>query len=269
MTAMQYTWQALREFRRFADRYYWLTAYMLAQNSITRQYRNSFLGMAWTVLQPLMQVTIFAIVMPLIMRFPVENYVLYLIVSYPLWAFISVTLIQSSNSIINQAETLKRCVVSSTVFPIADVLRNLYTYFISFTTMYAFSLVFLTPFHSIVLLFPLFLLPIVIIVMAVAVAVAFVAPYIRDIGEFMLIGMNVMFWLTPVIYPLEAIPESVQGWFWLNPFFVMMHPIHEIIYHHRLPGIGAMLALLALTGLAVAVSYAIYRVCRRNYVYYL
>ena len=268
MAARQWV-HALREFRRLTDRYYWQTAFMIAQNNITRQYKNSFLGMAWTVLQPLTQVAIFALVMPLIMRFPVQNYVLYLIISYPLWNFFAATLIQSSHSILNQAETLKRCVVSSTVFPIADVLKNLYTYLVSFATMYLFCVLFLAPFDPIVLLLPVYLLPVIAALMALAVAVAFVAPYIRDIGEFTLIGMNVIFWLTPVVYPLEAVPEQVRHWFWLNPFFIMMHPVHELVYYHRLPDAFSTLALLTFSAAAIAAGYAIYRVCRRNYVYYL
>lgn len=261
--------RALKEFRRFSDIYYWKTAYIIAQNAIMRQYRNSFLGMTWTVLQPLMQVMIFAIVMPLIMRFPVENYVLYLVISFPLWAFMSMSLVQSSQSIILQAETLKRCIVSSTVFPIADVLKYLYTYLVSFGTMYVFCLLFVVPWDPVLWLLPFYLLPVIVIVMALSVAISFLAPYIRDIGEVMLVGTNVMFWLTPVVYPIEAVPAEVQGWFWLNPFFIMMHPIHDIVYRQTFPGAGLTLALLALTGATIAASYSVYRLCRRNYVYYL
>lgn len=261
--------QAIREFSRFTDRYYWQTAYIIAQNSIIRQYRNSFLGLTWTVLQPLMQVIIFAIVMPLIMRFPVENYVLYLVTSYSLWLFIASTLVQSSNSIINQAETLKRCIVSSTVFPISDVLRYFYTYLVSFSTMYFFCVLFIVPLDPVLWLLPVYLLPVIVILMALSVAIAFIAPYVRDVGEFMLVGMNVMFWMTPVIYPLEAVPEEVRPLYWLNPFFIMMHPIQRIVYNQEAPGFGATLALLTLTAAIVIGSYTVYRLCRRNYVYYL
>lgn len=260
---------ALKEFRRFTDIYYWKTAYIIAENAILRQYRNSFLGVTWTVVQPLTQVTIFSIVMPLLMRFPVDHYVLYLVVSFPLWAFISMSLVKASESITLQAETLKRCIVSSTVFPVADVLRNLYTYLVSFGAMYLFCLLFVVPWNPMLWLLPIYLLPLVVIIMALAVAIAFLAPYVRDIGELVLVGMNVTFWLTPLVYPLEAVPDEVRDWFWLNPFFVMINPIHDIIYRQAFPSVFATLALLGLTLAAVAVSYGIYRLCRRNYVYYL
>lgn len=265
----QVVWESLREFKRFSDRYYWMTAFLIAQNAIARQYKNSFLGMVWTMILPLVQVIILSLVMPMIMRFPTQNYVLYLVTSFPLWNFISTSLIQSSSSITNQAETLKRCVVSSTVFPVADVLKGFYTYAVSFATMYGFCLLFLVTFDPLLFLLPLYLLPVVMTVMALSVAISFVSPYIRDTAELMLVGMNIMFWLTPVVYPLAVVPEDMRFWFWLNPFYLMMHPAHQIVYEHQLPGAGITLALIALTAAAIAASYAVYRVCRRNYVYYL
>src|SRR5579871_5358817 len=121
-----------RLFRVFFDRHYWQTAVLIAKNSLAKQYRNSFLGMLWTLFQPLTMVFIYMVVMPMIMKVSVAHYSLYLVVSVPTWAFFSGTLVGASNSILGNGETLKRCMISSTVFPVADVLRNAYTYFISF-----------------------------------------------------------------------------------------------------------------------------------------
>jgi ABC-type polysaccharide/polyol phosphate export permease len=75
--------------------------------------------------------------------------------------------------------------------------------------------------------------------------------------------------LTPVVYPYQSVPTDVQWVFWLNPFFIMMYPVQELVYMNEMPGFGATLALLILTLATVAVSYTVYRLCRRNYVYYL
>lgn len=260
----------ITEFSRIFDKYYFLTALIIAQNSVTRQYRDSFLGVIWTVIQPLTQVAIYGVVFSTIMRFPVENYIVYLISGVVLWNFISSTLISSTTALIIQADTIKRCMISKTIFPIAEVLRNLYTYIISFFVMYIFVLLFTT--HQIgasILLFPIYLAAIVIALTSVSIAIAFLTPYIRDVGDFINVGMNISFWLTPIIYPIEMIPESKRFLFEFNPFYVLIRPIITIIYQNQVPSLYQTVTLSFLVALSVIVSYFIYRICRRNFIYYL
>jgi lipopolysaccharide transport system permease protein len=260
---------ALRPFGRFFDRYYFLTAIIIAQNSVTRQYRDSFLGVIWTVLQPTVQIIVYSLIFARIMRFPVENYVLYLIGSLLVWQLIAGVLIGSCNSIIMQSETIKRCMVSLTVFPVADVFRALYTYGISFGVMYAYALLFLVQFKATIFLLPLVLIPILIALMALSIALAFASPYIRDIGEVMTVLLNVAFWLTPIIYPLEAMPADVQPLYEYNPFYIMIRPVNMVVHDGVIPDGYAIGMQLLLTFVAVVVSYVIYRICRKNFVYYL
>lgn len=145
----------ITELNKIFDKYYFLTALIIASNSITRQYRDSFLGILWTAIQPATQVAIYSVVFSTIMRFPVENYIVYLVSGVVLWGFISSSLITAPNAIISQSDTIKRCMISKTVFPIAEVLRNLYTYVVSFFIMYIFIVLFTD--HSIELSIVFFL----------------------------------------------------------------------------------------------------------------
>ncbi len=261
--------QHFPEINRIKDRYFWLTAFIIAKNAVLRDYQNSYLGVLWTVILPLIQVIIFAIILPLIMAHSVENYPLFLVVSFPLWAFISCSLVQACNSIINQAETIKRCMVSSVVFPIADIMKQFYTYMVSFVTMYIFCLFLYGGFDSVVFWLPLLLVPVVVSVMAFSIGVAYLAPYVRDVGYMMNMLVTLMFWFTPVVYPLQAVPEKFHWLYWLNPFYILMHPIQQLVFDHTLPSMVDILALCVVTGICVVGSFFLYRACRRNYVYYL
>lgn len=261
--------QRFPELNRIKDRYFWLTAFIIAKNAVLREYQNSYLGVLWTVILPLIQVVIYAIIMPLIMARPVDNYPLFLVASFPLWAFISGSLVQSCNSIIAQAGTIKRCMVSSVVFPISDIMKQFYTYIVSFITMYVFCLFVYGGFHPVILWLPLLLLPVVISVMAFSIGVAYLAPYVRDVGYMMNMLVTLMFWFTPVVYPLHIIPEQYHWLFWLNPFYILMHPIQQLVCEHLLPSAVDTFALVVVTVAIVAGSFFLYRACRRNYVYYL
>jgi lipopolysaccharide transport system permease protein len=261
----------LQQFSVFINRYYWHTAVLIARNSLARLYRNSFLGILWTVLQPLTMVMVYATVMPMIARFPsTGNYPLYIIVSLPTWGFISTSLTTSSHSLLSNGPTIMRCMVSSTVFPVADMLRNTYTFFVSFVTMYVMALLLgIASLHPALLLLPLYCIPLVMTLGALSIAIAFIAPYLRDIGDLIGVMMTVLFWLTPVVYPLTALTPRAQALMQWNPLYIMVHPVQMIAFDYVLPGPADMLPLLALTLLSIGFGFFIYRLCRRNYVYYL
>lgn len=262
---------SLRQFSVFFNPYYWQTAILIARNGLARQYRNSFLGILWTILQPFTMVMVYAFIMPFIMRGAAfSNYLLYIIVSLPVWTYFFSTLVTSSQSILSNGETLKRCMVSSTLFPVADVLRNTYMMSLSFGTMYSVALVLgkaTLSYH--LLLLPFVFLPVLVIILSAATAIAFIAPYVRDIGELINIVMTITFWLTPVFYSIDTLPPDVAQYVRWNPFYIMLHPIQMLVFGKQIPDVESMLRLLTLMVIAIVVSFSIFRVCRRNYVYYL
>lgn len=259
----------IKQFSVFLNPYYWRTALLIARCNLSRQYRNSFLGMLWTLIQPLSVVIIYSIVMPMVMKFPVENYVVYLLCTLPLWTLISASLIGCSASLLSQAETLKHCLISSTVFPVADVLRNTYTYAIAFTTMYAFALLIGFPGSWYALLVPLYLIPILLTVMALSVGIAFVAPFIRDIGDALVVLLNMVFWFSAIVFPVSMLPDWAQTITQWNPFYILMYPLIALVYEHHLPEMEMMARLFFLLALSVLIGYGLYRKCRRNFVYYM
>ena len=136
--------------------------------------------------------------------------------------------------------------------------------------MYIFILLFTT--HTIgisIVFFPLYVGAIIIILASLSIALAFLTPYIRDVGEFVNLTLNISFWLTPIVYPIEMIPEDKRFLFEFNPFYILIRPIITIIYNNQIPSMHQTVTLALLAILSVVVSYTIYRLCRKNFVYYL
>lgn len=257
------------EFKLLLQPIYYRTAALIAQNLLARGYRNSFLGILWSLMHPLVQVSIYAIIMPFIFQLPVERYPLYLICTIAIWGYIAGTLTVAGNSVLNNEATIKRCIVSVTIFPFADVLKQTYNFAIAFTVMYLASMLLFHYVNPWVLLVPLYIIPLVIALVAVSTALAFITPYVRDIGELVTVGLNVAFWFTPIVYPVDRVPDAYRWLFEYNPFYVMMRPLIQLAYEHQLPDMHATLSMLGLTAFAVIASYLIYRRCRYNFVYYL
>lgn len=258
-----------RQLRKLVDPYYWQTALIIAQSGVARQYRNSFLGVLWLLLPPLAMMSIYTLVMPLLLRSNARDYALYLLSTLPMWQFMANSFITASNSLIQYAPTLKRCMISSTIFPLSDVLKNTYSYVVGFTAMVLLGLALGLPISWHVLLWPLYFLPVLVSVISLSIGIAYCAPYVRDIGDAITIAMNMLLWVSAVVYPIDVLPEWARQIVQLNPLYVLLEPVITLVYHHQVPNLFVIVELLVVMCISLAVGYTLYRLGRRNYVYYL
>ena len=94
-------------------------------------------------------------------------------------------------------------------------------------------------------------------------------PVVRDIGEAVLVAMNVMLWFSAVPYPINVIPEQWRSLMEWNPFYILLHPTIMLAYEGVLPDAMSMIKVLVLMLISTVFGYTFYRLCRRNFIYYL
>jgi ABC-type polysaccharide/polyol phosphate export permease len=254
---------------RTYDKYFFQTAWILARNGITRQYRDSYFGMLWMVVQPLTMIFVYSLVVPRTMGVDKDYYVQFLVSSLLLWQFIGYTLAYATKMLLANAEGIKRCTAPLVVFPVAEMLRATLVYFGTFAFIYVLGALFVFTPSWHVLLLPLFLIPTLIVLTFASIAIAFATPYIRDLHEGIHVAINIFFWLTPVVYPVSKIPAEYLPYFEFNPFYIMIRPAIALVHEHRIPGLGEMLPVCALAALTVALSVGVYKLCRRNFIFYI
>ena len=258
-----------KQFRLFLDPYYWRSAILIAYCGVARQYRNSYLGALWLLLPAIAMMVIYSIIMPMIMKSDAKSYVPYLLSTLPLWQFIANSLSSSTYSLIANAETLKRCIISSSVFPVADVLKNAYSYFVGFIGMAIFALLFGFDLSWHIFLLPIYLIPVMLTVMCMCVGIAYIAPYIQDIRDAITIAMNVLIWGSAVIYPITAVSEKAQAIIHWNPLYILLEPAINLVHDHQIPSLFVTAKLFGVMFLALSFGYTLYRIGRKNFVYYL
>ena len=235
-----------KQFRLFLDPYYWRSAILIAYCGVARQYRNSYLGALWLLLPAIAMMVIYSIIMPMIMKSDAKSYVPYLLSTLPL-----------------------RCIMSSSVFPVADVLKNAYSYFVGFIGMAIFALLFGFDLSWHIFLLPIYLIPVMLTVMCMCVGIAYIAPYIQDIRDAITIAMNVLIWGSAVIYPITAVSEKAQAIIHWNPLYILLEPAINLVHDHQIPSLFVTAKLFGVMFLALSFGYTLYRIGRKNFVYYL
>ena len=214
-------------------------------------------------------ICIYAFVMPLIMKVDRNSYIPYLLATLPLWMFISNCLSSSTYALMSNAETLKRCMISSSVFPVADVLKNAYSYITGFSAMGLVAILMGLNLSWHIVLVPIYFIPVLLTVMFLCVGISYITPYIQDLRDAITIAMNVLIWVSCVIFPIANISEKAQSYIRLNPLYMLLEPTITLVYLHEIPETYVALKMLSVMVVTFFIGYFLFLIGRRNFVYYL
>lgn len=101
------------------------------------------------------------------------------------------------------------------------------------------------------LLFPLILLPLLIATLGFSWLLAALGVYLRDVGQVIVVLTTVLLFLSPVLYPVAALPEAYQPWLKLNPLTYIIEESRNVLLFGQLPN-WSSLGVAMLVGMALA-----------------
>ena len=219
------------------------------------RYRNSLLGAAWTVINPLAMIVVYTVIFSRVMQarlpgnagFPYA-YGIYLCAGILTWNMMAEITNRSVNTFIENANLLKKQTFPRLALPLIVLLSAV----LNFAIVFGLFTVFLVITGN----FPgwvfFSIIPVLLVQMALAVglgvSLGVLNVFFRDVGQFYGVALQFWFWLTPVVYPLEVLPEKVRRIIELNPMTSLVVAHQNILLHHTLPDWRpiAEVALLAL-----------------------
>ena len=200
------------------------------------KYRGSLFGFLWSLVNPLILVTVYMIAFTKIMQMRSEGFVFLLLLGIVAWTFFANSASMGAGAIVDNAGLLKTVHFPRAVLPISTVLFNLTQYLSTIAVFLpVLLLAYRMPPRPAMLLFPVVVLLQVGMTIGVALALSAGTAFFRDIRHFLEIALMVMFWTTPIVYDFQTIPKP---WRWpvlLSPMSPFVLAYQQIFYYGRLP----------------------------------
>jgi lipopolysaccharide transport system permease protein len=248
--------------------YFWRQVKVFTWASMKARYRKTWAGVLWVVASPILTYSIQALVFKHFLNLDVPNYYLFLLGGLLPWIFIVSTIEMCTPLFITQAELLKSFQLSPVVLITSQVLDN----FINFCLAFFLLLIPVTLSQShqyLGLIFlPLALLQLLIAVIALASLFSLLQVFYRDIRYIIPFFVNILFFLTPIFYPIDIVPETFRPFIEMNPLLKIITPFRMSIYEFDLyPFLQALSIGFALSLSLSAISYFLWR--RRINEFYL
>ncbi len=208
------------------------------------KYKNSFLGIFWSFLNPLANVLIFAFIFTMIIRINIKDYPLYLLCTILPWTFFNSALINSVVSIFEDSHFVKNTAFPLEIIPLAVVIVNLVNFVIDLVIL-AVVLFFLGrgPGH---LWFYLPFLIFIEFILISGLSIFFSAVYVifRDLNFILNIILRLFFYFVPVIYTLDFVPEGFRLLYFFNPLAVIIDGYAKVLIQGLRPDSTMLFASL-------------------------
>lgn len=237
--------------------------YQMARRDIVSRYRGSLLGIFWSLVQPLLMLAIYSFVFGHVMnaRWPMQTsevpgqFALILFSGLVLHVLLAECLTRAPNLITGQPNFVKKVVFPLEVLPLVMISSSLFHFLISFTVLLT-GVAFIQTVPLTALLMPLVILPFLFMCLGLSWALAALGVYVRDINHVIGLGVTVLLFFSPILYPLEALPGWARSWIMLNPLSFPVQATRDLLLWGKLPsiqcwaiysGVSVAVALMGLT----------------------
>lgn len=241
----------------------------LVTRDLKIKYRRSFLGYLWSLLNPLLMMTVMSVVFSYMFRFDIPNYPLYLICGQTLWSFFNESTNASMQSVIGNGPLIRKVYIPKYIFPISRVLSSFVTMSFSLVAILIVMLVTRVTFTWKLILLPIPLAFLLLFCMGVGMALSAFAVYFRDVLHLYTVVVMAWMYLTPVFYPVSALPEKVAFFFQFNPMYHYVTFFREVVLYGTIPAASIWLGTVGFGLLAFAAGLLVFRKLQRNFILYV
>lgn len=237
----------------------------LTVKDLKLKYKNSILGYFWSLLHPVIYISIFYVVFS--NAFPaVENYSLYVISGILFWTFFATSSSQIINSIVGNASIIKSIYIPSYFFALSMMMSGLVNLLLALIP-FLFIMLFLGApigFHLIMVVPVTILLGV--FTYGLSLALCSLNVFYRDVSILWLSLSPALFYATPIAYSSDIIPEK---WLWLYNFNPLVHyfdAIHNVLYDGKWLSINQFLLMTAISLLFLWLGQSIYKKLAKGFV---
>jgi lipopolysaccharide transport system permease protein len=237
--------------------------YNLVVRDLKARYKNSVLGVAWSLLNPLFMTLVFTVVYTVMLRSKIERYPVFLMCALLPWEFFSASVTGATGSIVDNAHLIKKVYFPREVLPLSNVLSNLVNFLLALIVLFGTMALFRARLTIWILYLPLLILIQIVFSAGMALLLSTVNVFYRDTQHIMQVVMLAWFFITPVIWDhteLDGKTANFLGLTWplqrltfiLNPMASLISAYRDILYHGRQIGLD-FLARTIVTAIAVLV----------------
>ena len=257
---------------------YWYLMTQLITRDFKRKYKRSILGVAWSLLYPILMMTVMAIVFSHMFRFSVEgiNYLVYLMTGIIMWSYFSEASNSAMTSVVENFALISKVYIPKYIFPVAKCLFVGINFVL--TLIPWIGLIIITQFGlgtypaDIIiyyLVLPYIFLCLFIFTIGVGLFLSCVSVFLRDVFYIYGIILTIWSYFTPVFYSIEILPENLQKIFVYNPLYQFITAARQIVLYGQCPSLKTLVLLAIISIGTLLFGGIVFKKNQDKFIYYI
>ena len=235
------------------------------------KYKRSVLGVIWSLLYPLLNMAVMALVFSKMFKFstPGVNYLVYVLSGLVMFNYFSEASNLSMSSIVANFSLINKIYIPKYIFPLSKCLFVGINFLLTLIPLYIVIFATGTGINIYHLILPYGYLCLFIFTLGFGLILATISVFLRDM--FYIYGIVITLWtyLTPIMYDISMISENIQNFFKLNPMYHYINFIREIILYNRLPSIQEFLICGGLSMFFLIIGLIVFKKNQDKFIYYV
>lgn len=245
----------------------------LIWRDVVGRYRGSLIGLLWSFVTPLIMLAVYTFVFTYVFQArwnvgenePRALFALVLFSGLMLHGLLAEVLNRSPSIIINNVNYVKKVVFPLELLPIVILGAALFHFAINVGVMLLAMLLMGMPLHATILLYPLVVLPLIPLTLGLGWGLAALGVFVRDIGQLTGIITTILLFLSPIFFPLDALPPLLQKLLVLNPLTIIIENARNVLLWGEMPNWGALMMYSVVSLVVFLVGFVGFQALRKGF----
>ena len=232
--------------------------FSVVRRDYVSRYRRSVLGVLWSLLHPILTMLVTTMVFSYLFRFNIEYFPVYFFSGQLIFGFFSESTTLAMSSLLGAEGVIKKIYIPKYIFPLSKVIIsciNLVFLLLAYLVIFA---VMRVPFSWTMLLIPLPLIYTFVFALGVAMFMSAMAVYFRDTMYLYSVLLTMWMFLTPIMYPVEILPDWLLPYYGLNPLYHFVDYFRNVAMWGNIPDLWSNL---------VCIGFALASLCIGTYTF--
>ena len=237
------------------------------KKDIGGKYKHSFLGVLWSFINPLLQILVYALIFPLVMKNggSYKDYTVFMVCGLIPWAYFTTVINRASFIMIENGNILKKVYFPRSILPLSLVTSETINFLVSCIIILAFIVIKGFGISKFILFFPLVLLIQYVLLLGIALIFSAITVYMRDIQHFIGVVLQLLFYATPIVYSIDTIPENFRWILKWNPMTYIIEGYRAIFYNQTMPDLKSLGILGIISIIILIVGYLLFNKLQKRF----
>lgn len=195
------------------------------------RYQASFFGYLWAIANPVAFAIIYYFAFKVVMRIEMENYSLFMLSAMFPWIWFSTSILNGSRVFRENRSLVKKVKLNKLVLPLSVVLAESIQFIISFPVVFGLMYILGVEFTYNIYFIPFLFVLTAIFIFSIALFFSVINVFVNDVEYILGISISLLFFLTPIVYSVELVPDNYKFIYSLNPASIMVELWRGVFYY--------------------------------------